>query len=608
MKRRIVFLTVVYVICLLSSNSSTAAEPLSVTATVDRTSLAVNQQLTFTIQLSGEGANTLQPPELPDMGGYLALLGAGGTSQNIQFINGQMSVSKSFTYYYVVQKEGSFQIPAVTLTYKGKTIQSDPIAINISKTTPVPAQPNATPSASPDIGETLFVRAIVNKSRVFQNEPVFVTYRIYMMVGVTSYNVSKLPETAGFWAEDFEMSGQPAIRDEVVNGVNYRVADIKRVALFPTSPGKKTIGSIGLECDVRVQRTRRSRDIFDSFFDDPFFGRTVRKSIQSDPVSIDVMALPDVGKPSDFSGAVGSYEITADIDKREVKTNEAISLKVKISGTGNIKILPTPGVQIPNDFEQYEPTVREVINRTGNRISGSKTFEYVLVPRFPGQQRIKPISFSFFDPSSKSYKTLTTEEILIDVEKGSGELASASSGWSKEEVRLIGQDIRFIKTTSPRFTRIGYDGYKSPLFILLTILPLCTFAGAVLYRNHQERLSENVAYARSRQANRLAMKKLGRAKSLLTENTRKEFYAEASRALAGFAADKLNVSAAGIITSDLHILLQDRGLGEELTEEYIRLIQTCDYQRFSPTRVSREEMEQFYQKAKDAIIRLEKAI
>jgi hypothetical protein len=429
-----------------------------------------------------------------------------------------------------------------------------------------------------------------------------------MTVGVTSYNVTKLPETAGFWVEDFEMNGQPVIRDEVINGVKYRVADIKKVSLFPTSSGKKTIGSIALECDVRVQRRRRSRDIFDSFFDDPFFGRTVRKAIQSDPVSINVQALPAAGRPADFSGAVGSYDISADIDKRKVKTNEAISLKVKITGTGNLKILPTPDVNIPNDFEQYEPTVREVINRSGNSISGSKTFEYVLVPRFPGEQRIKPILFSYFDPRSTSYKTKTTEEIVIDVEKGTGELVSASSGWSKEEVKLIGQDIRFIKMASPRFTQIGYDSYKSPVFLFLAILPLCSLVGAVIYRNHLERLSENVAYARSRQANRLAMKKLAKAKSLISEKSRKEFYAEASRALTGFAADKLNVSAAGIITSELHKKLLAKGLDQKLTQDYIGLIQTCDFQRFSPTRVSQEEMERFYRQAKEAFVRLEKAI
>jgi hypothetical protein len=600
------------VVFVLTFVASAIGQQLSVRAFVDNTAVTLNQQVVFTVELSGEGANNVDEPELPDMAGYLSYLGSGGTSQSIQFINGRMSVSKSFSYFFMAAKEGSFQIPAVKVSYKGNSFSSDPINITITKaavTAPQPQnrrQPSAAINGGDIGGDEVFIRAIPNKTRVYQNEPVIVTYRLYMRASVNSYNLAKLSETEGFWVEDFDMPAQPAVKDEVFNGKSYRIADLKRIAVFPTSPGPKTIGAMSIICDVRV--TTRQRDVFDSFFDDPFFGRTVRKTISTTPLSIDVLPLPTENRPAPFSGIVGQFDFTASVDKNEVKTNEAITLKMKVSGTGNIRIIPKPVLQVPSDFEQYQPTIQENINRSGNNISGFKTFEYVLVPRFPGQQRIKVSDFSFFDPVARAYKVITSPDILVTVTKGAGEFVSSGSGLSKEEVRLIGQDIRFIKSSPGELYPIGYRNYKTPFYLFMILLPLLAAIGAVGYRSHLEHLNDNVAYARSRRANRLAMQKLSKAKNLLSEKTQKEFYAEVSRSLSGFAADKLNLSAAGIISTDLFEQLRKRGLDASLIDSFISLIKTCDYQRFAPSAVTKTEMEEFYGQAKNTIIKLEKAI
>ncbi len=591
--------------------SGSQAQPLTVSMSVDKTSLDLNQQLVLTIDFSGEGANSVAAPELPDMGGYLALLGSGGSSQSIQIINGRMSVQKSHTYYFMAVKEGTLQIPPIKVNYKGNVYESNSVTINIAKAaagTPTPSSPKSSQSVKPEagMGEDLFVRAIVNKRRVFQNEPVIVTYRIYTQVNVSSYGISKLPETSGFWAEDFDQ-GQPQTREEVLNGKKYVVADIKKVALFPTSSGNKTIGPLGIDCDVRVQSRRRTNDIFDSFFDDPFFSRTMKKSLFSKPIDIEVFPFPSEGRPASFSGVVGDFKMDANIDKLDVKTNEAVTLKIRISGTGNIRILPQPQVSIPSDFQQYEPKISESINRQGGVISGSKTYEYVLVPRFPGEQRIKPIEFSYFDPQAGRYRTLFSPEMIIRVTKGLEDFVSVGPGLSKEEVRLVGQDIRFIKLTTPSFRRIDYRFYTSFAFVGLAVFPALLLIGSIVYRNHLEKLSGNVAYARSRQANRMAMKRLSKAKSLLDEKSQKAFYAEASHALIGFAADKLNLPAAGVIASEIEEQFTNRNLDENLIKQYMQLMQTCDYQRFAPATVSKQEMEELYQQANEAIVKLEKA-
>jgi len=587
------------------------AQPLQVTVSADRTSLTVSEQLVLTVELSGDGANSVGQITLPDVGEYLSLLGSGGSSQSIQIINGGMSVQKSFTYFYQAVKEGTVTFPAISVNYKGNAYSSSPLVIQIGRGS-APAAGGAPSSSSLAPGdasdEDLFIRAAVSKRTVYPNEPVIITFRIYTRVNVASYGISKLADTGGFWAEDLTPQGQqPQTRQEVINGRKYVVADIKKMALFPTSPGGKTIGPMVLDCDVRMQN-RRSNDIFDNFFDDPFFGRTVRRSIASKPISIEVTPFPEENRPANFSGLSGQFRLSASVDKQDVKTNEAITLKVAISGEGNIKTIPKPLVQLPADFEQYEPKVNENIQRQGDVVSGGKTFEYVLVPRFPGQQRIRPIQFSYFDASARQFRMLTTPEIAINVEKGSGDVATVPSGLSKEEVRFIGQDIRFIKLQSPHWRRTGYAFYRSGWFMLLTVLPLLALAGVFAYRRHLDKLSGNIAYARSRGANRMAMKRLAKAAHLCQEKAQKEFYAEVSRALTGFAADKLNVAQAGIISSELEKRLRERGLAEEPLRHYLELLQTCDFQRFAPADVAQSEMDAFLKKAKEAIINLEKSI
>jgi hypothetical protein len=315
-----------------------------------------------------------------------------------------------------------------------------------------------------------------------------------------------------------------------------------------------------------------------------------------------------VGKPANFSGAVGHFSLSANVDKNAVKTNEAVTLKVKIAGKGNIKILPEPKVEIPPDFEVYEPKVSQNIQRKNGIISGNKTFEYVLIPRFAGLQSIKPVEFSYFDLGSKTYKTLKTPEITIDVAKGAEEFFTVGSGLSKEEVMLLGQDIRFIKKSIPNFKEMREYFYKGIPFTILIILPVILVIGSLGYRRHLDKLSGDVAYARSRRANQVAMRRLRKAKRLMDEHSHKEFYAEVSRALLGFLGDKLNISEAGILTDQVEEMLKIRGVDGKVVSQYLDCLRSCDYQRFAPSISKDSEMKEFFEKAKRAIVALEKVV
>ncbi len=591
------------------------AQDLQVSAYVNSTQISLNQQFELTVEVNGSDANRAPQPELPDINSFAAFLGT-STSVSTQIVNTQTSVSRIYSHHFVATQAGRHQIPAIKLEVRGKVYSTNPIDIEVVKsqaapqqtpTRPAPGSRGNTGNETQDLSQVLFLRAETNKRTVYQNEPVIVTYKIYTAVSVNNYGISQLPNMVGFWSEEFPAAQRPRIYDQVINGRQFKVAEIKKLALFPQSPGNKTLEPLTVECEVQLPR-RRSRDIFDSFFDDSFFGRTVRQQIRSNAIDVEVLPLPEVGKPVDFSGAVGSFSISAIVDKTQVQANEPVTLKLKISGTGNIKILSRPKIEFPTDFEVYDPKVSENIRREGDQIAGDKTFEYVIIPRFHGNQIIKPVALSYFDLSSKTYRKLSTDAIEIAVSKGKDTFTAVPMGTSKEDVKFIGQDIRFIQQRMPEFQKIGPVFYKTAMFFGILIFPLFAIAGALAYRRHLDKLSSNEAYARSRKANKMALKRLGKAQSQLRSGNPREFYSEVSKALMGFIGDKLNVPSAGLITDEVETVLHNRGIADSVVAEYLDCLKTCDFMRFAPAKSDNGELQGFFDKARKAIINLDKAI
>ncbi len=586
-----------------------AAQDLTLRAYVDRTRVAVNEDFSLTVELSGSAAQRAPQPERPSLEAFAVFMGT-STSMSTQIINNRISFSRAFTHRFIATREGRYQIPAVTLHYQGKVYRSDPITIEVVKagTSAPGGRRQPAPGAGSDLSDLLFMKATVSKRRVYQNEPVIISYKIYTAVNITDYSISRLPNTVGFWTEDLKLS-QPQVTTEVVDGRAYRVAEIRRVAVFPQEPGKKMLDPLVVDCAVRLPRRRRSRDPFESFFDDPFFsvGQTVNRAVASNAVDIEVVPLPAETRPADFSGAVGQFTLRAEVDKDRVQTNEAVTLKVTISGVGNVKTLPAPSVQFPSDFEVYKPKITENIQRQG-KISGSKTFEYVLIPRFPGDQTIGPLAFSYFDLGENRYKTLSTAPIVVRVSQGRAPVAAVPLAASKEDVELIGQDIRFIQTRLPEFERIGTAFHKSWAFWTVLFGPLLALVSAFAYRRHLDRLSSDVAYARSRKANRMALKRLRHAHKVLLTGDAKRFYSEVARALMGFIGDKLNVEPAGLITDEVDALLRARGIKEETIGRYLECLRTCDFKRFAPAESDNGEMSAFFELARKAIIELDREI
>ncbi|MEK9139087.1 MAG: BatD family protein, partial [Bacteroidota bacterium] len=522
------------------------AQDASFDASVDKNPVALGDQFTLSLTLNNAGMGGGKNMKLPDLSKFYIMSGP-NQSSSMQFING--AVSSSVTTSYVLQGKdvGKFTIGSATIEVGGKEYKTQPLTIEVVKGTPRPKQQVNAPASDigAQIGDNLFLKASVDRNHVILGEQINVTFKVYERVTVNGYKFDKSPTMAGFWSEDLEVPSNLNYTIEVVNGKQYRMALIRRIALFPTQSGTLEISP--MELSARVQVRTRSLDPFDAFFRDPF-GQLVDHKIKSEPIKIKVDPLPP-GAPPGFKGAVGRFTMNTSVDKKTTKTNEPITLKVTISGTGNIKVLEMPELDLPKDFEQYNPKVSDNINRQEGKISGSKTFEYLLIPRYPGQKSIKPVAFSYYDLNKRDYVTLQSPEIELNIEQGTATAPPVIAGGTREDVQLLSQDIRFIKVAQPAFTRPGDHPYKSGVFIVLVLLPIAGLAGAIVYSRQRQAEMLDAAGYRNRRALKVAQKGLKQAEQLLAakmsgnSSQKLEFYSEVSRALHKYLGDKLNMWA-----------------------------------------------------------------
>ncbi len=598
---------------LVPALSGLHAEEFSISAALDKNTVGKNQQFRIIVEMSGGTVMNAVEPELPSLDEFAAYVGR-SSSTNIQVVNSRFTSTKTITFSYVARDTGTYEIPPIVVNYKGETYKTRPLKIQVIPAAVTPAQPGRrsqrpTPRTNDSLEDNIYLRAIPSKKKVYQGEAVILTYKLYTRLQVTNYGFRNQPHYGDFWVEDIPMRRQPRTTDEIIDGVRYTTAILKRIALFPTSAGRKTIPAQDMEVSVRVRDRRTRRSVFDTFFDDPFFGRTVNHMLTSNAVDIEVMPLPRQGKPADFSGAVGRYDISMSVDKAQVKANEALTLRLVLSGEGNIKTLPAPEIPFPDRFEVYEPKINEKITRSASGISGSKTFEYVLIPRSAGTFTIDPVSFSFFDPEVGTYRRVSTSAVDITVLKGDrNALSAAGSGLSKRDVELIGRDIRFIARTADPFQPIGRRVYHDALFWLLLVAPLLVAGYGMYYRATQEKLGSNIAYARSRKAGKVARRQLQQAHKLMQQGDVPGFYAELARALTHFVGNKLNLLEGSLVREDIAAEMRARQVAGEHIEAFETILSECDFRRFAVSEAPEDAMQEAYEKVKTLITELEKEL
>ncbi len=590
----------------LMASTGVRADDISVSASVDRTVAAINQPIVLTVSISGPQTNFSGMPALPPLKDFTVTSGT-NTSTSIQIVNGRMTTTQSFSYTLIPNKVGKLMIGAISLKIKGKEYKTEPIMIEVAQNPPSPQGQPGEQQDNLDVSEELFIIPVVSAKTAYPNEGIKIDYKLYTRVDVVEYGLSKAPGTTGFWVEEYPVNQQPRVTQEVYRGRQFQVATIKEMVVFPQRSGQLTIDPLVVDANIRV-RPRSNRDVFDSFFDDAFFGRTIRKTISSGPVSLQVNPLPSENKPVSFSNAVGNFKLSASVDKKNVPANEAISLKVTISGTGNIKLIEEPELVIEGDMERYAPKVNTAMTHGQNGVSGTKTFEYVLIPRVQGTKVIKPITFSYFDPTKKDYVSLSSHEIIISVTEGKRMAGPIPSNLSREEVRLLGQDVRFIKEGTPLWVSGEVRIFRGFPETFLLIFPFIATGAAFAYRRKQEKFERDTGYARSVRAFQRAQKNLKSCAESLGNGSSDVFISRLENALHGYIADKLNKDAAGLISDEVVEEFARRKVGEETVNSLRTCMEAIDYSRFAHSSIKEEDLRRMLEESRAVIGDIEKQL
>lgn len=585
-------------LALAAGPTDAAAQQVSARAYLSSNEVGVGQQFVLNVEVSGaQGMD--QDPELPDLSSFSVYLGS-GSSSSIQMSGGRTNITLTIQYRFQATSAGTFTVSPFEVRAGGGAFTTEPLTLTVSDA-PVPPESSAGAGAA-DRGiapEDLFVEAVPSRRQMYENQPVVVDYRIFTRVNVSSYSITQLPPATGFWVEEYPPAGNPVIGQTVRDGMQYTTATIRKVALFPTGSGTRTLEPLGIEAQVRVRR----RSAFDPFED--FFGRgsllnsNISTAAASRPVEIEVLPLPG-GRPENFTGFVGDLDVTANLDRDSVQVSDAVTLTVEVAGSGNLRMLAEPEVEIPPGFEAFPPEVTERVDRTDAGVSGTRTYDYVLVPRVPGVGAIPPVELAYFDPERETYEVAASGALAVEVTgvAADGPLGTGRVRAGVEELRT---DIRFIQLGSPALVLANRTLFAHPLFWVTLLVPLAAVGGAAGLRRHRDRLHGDVAYARSRRAAKVAQRRLAEARKLADGEDVRAFYAEAGRALEGFLADKLNIAVAGMIRDEVRDRLAALGVDAQAAEPCMECLEECDRQRFAPPTASAEERARFLGRVETAM-------
>lgn len=574
----------VVILCSLLSLPPALAQEFVAGVNKNTVSVGERFQLSYTLKANGKH---FTPPSL---GQFLVLSGP-NQSSNMQWVNGSFSSSLSYSYILQASHEGTFTIEPATISVNGKTLTSNPVTVTVMKGNAQAHKPGAATQAQPqphtggqgsadDMDANVFMKLYVDKRQAYVGEELVATYKLYVNPQVVNYQHNR-PVYNGFYTQEIEVDPNAELTQEFINGKQFTVATMKKVVLIPQKTGNIEVPPLEMELVLRVQEQGRSRSIFDQFFGSY---RNVRVEVASNKESVNVKPLPATDQPGDFTGAVGQFKLHVSTDRTEIAVNEAVNLSVAIEGKGNLELIAAPEIGFPADFETYDPKTRQNIAVTGAGTSGKKIFEYVVIPRYAGEFELKPITLSYFDPATATYKRLSSEPIVLHVEKGTGEGSMNEVSYlahKKEDVQIIGKDIRFIKTDDPKLQPVEERFFGSGAFIGLSAAPFAGMGLAVLLVSMFRARQSDVLSLRSRKASALAKKHFSRARKVMHESDM-AFYEEIYKALYGYLSDKFAIPVSELNREAIDRILMERQVPEDVSTELRKTLDECEMARFAP--------------------------
>ena len=575
--------------------------------------VAVGEQFRLTYTVNTQNVSEFRAGNIPDE--LEVLIGPNRSMQSsYQIINGHTSSSSSITYTYIVvpTKNGTYTIPAAHVIVDGKSIASNALTIKVSgssqghqgnATSPRQQrqqdnEPEMRDAGSHISGSDLFIKVSANKKRVYEQEPILLTYKVYTLVSLTQLE-GKMPDLKGFHTQEVDLPQQKSFKVETLNGRPYRTVTWSQYVMFPQLTGKLTIPSITFN-GIVVQQNRNI-DPFEAFFNGGSGYVEVKKQIIAPSIDIQVDPLPQ--RPANFSGGVGKFSISAQLDKTEAKSNDPISLRVIVSGVGNLKLIKQPQVEFPKDFDKYDAKITDKTKLTANGVEGSMIYDILAVPRHPGKFEIPPVEFVFFNPATRQYETVKSEGFMLNVAKGSGS-AKVSDFTGQEDLQLLNKDIRHIKMGPIKQHSLddfffGSTGYWCSL-IVLAIIFISLF---VIFRQRAIE-NANITKQRGKRANKVATKRLKKASRLMAENKPGEFYDEVLRALWGYVGDKLAIPVEQLSHDNISQRLTERQVDEATISEFMGALDECEFERYAPGD-PKGNMNKVFRKAMNAIEQIE---
>ncbi len=594
------------------TSSFVFAQSSSFVAQVSKNKVAVGEVFQIAFTVNGAGGNI----SLPNINTDFNIAGGPNQSNSMSMVNGNISQSTTISIFIAAKKEGKFTIGAATCVSGNQKLETKPIVIEVGKGATQQAntgnQGNATQQqtqpqtqvATPVGSEELFVRTYLSKSKCYLGEQLILTQKVYSRVDLRGFQNVQFPQYNGFWSQIEENNKQIELKQENVNGVNYYVADYNRVFLFPQRTGNITVEPIELECIVRRQTKRQPRNIFEQFFGAGGYEDVVVK-VKSKAVKVDVLDLPLENKPQDFSSAVGDYSYKAEISKQQVKANDAVNLKITISGKGNIKLVEPMHLNLPESFESYDPKVSEKISTNGG-VSGSKTYDYLIIPREKGEFILDKLNFSYFDSDKKQYVTLPSPEIKLTVLEGDASSAQVITP-TKKGINETENDIRYIKTGNLDLRKNDEEFFSSFMHYMLLLIPtILFFVGIVLVRKHIKENS-NITAVKERKAAKLAKKQLVIAEKHLSTNNKELFFDEILNALHKYIGNKFNLSIVDLSKDKISDMLLSRNVSIETAKNVIETLNTCEYAKYAPSAVT-GDLQKVYNDTVELISQIEEQI
>lgn len=576
-------------ICLLSI--SLVAQEATLKAKVSKNKLGVNQRLRIEFSINKQGGDNFSPPN------FTNFKVVGGPSQSVSqsWINGKVTFSQSYTYIIQPKRKGAFSIASASIKIGGKFIKSEPVKIIVLDAVEIPKNPNDPNYVAQ---QNIHLVAEISKANPYVGEGIYVEYRLYVSENVSVYDtsISEAPKYNGFWNQDIKVNGFP-VKMGKYNGENYRYIVLQKALLIPTKTGKLSIDPMRMDIVIGVPSGRAD-----------FFGNAITKNIRREFAStkkiIRPKSLPLEGKPANFAGAVGDFNFNVALSKDILKANETSQVQIKISGKGNLKLFELPTVETPVELEMYQPERKERVRVNASGISGAVTDTYTVVPLYKGKYKIPSISFSYFNPKEKKYKTIATEDFFVDVQEGKELITVDTSSVRKQEVVATGKNFRYIATKTNFITTKKIDFFKSNLFYILFLLPLIAIPIGVFIGKKSDERSNDIVGNKTRKAEKLAKKYLSKAQKQLGK--KEAFYEALERALHNYLKAKLGIETAEISKERITEILESKNVKAAVINQFIEVLKNSDFARYTPFTAT--EMKEEFERAKSVIIQLDKQL